>query len=182
MQMNDHEKLLLINKVELENKISNLVERQLNNDDEAGRLLDEISASIRYEVRITDRCNLELIEPLLTGKKHFSSLAEYKNARDTDYDYAVDAENDGVEWEGDYTEQGAFRWHNSPCVRVVCFGLAEDASEEAKMFWLSIRNQDKEMKELNCKRQELDNLKKKLLMLEVEIANTEATSQSQNLV
>jgi hypothetical protein len=163
--MNDHEKLLLTNKAELENKISNLVERQLNNDDEAGKLLHEISASIKCELRVADNRDYANEYYLLSGEgKPFSGGKERKLFADI--------------WESKNSEEFDFQWFESLIVTVKCLGLAEDASEEAKMLWSVKCNQNKEAKELNCKRQELESPNNKLLMLEVESANPEATAQS----
>ena len=171
--MNAYEHLLLTDKKELEDKIASLVKQQLNEEEGATKELEEIARTIKYYVSIEDACSYEVDYPHMRGSKSFSCVEDYQER--CTYDLAYQAEDDGVRWNDDPSFEGCFSWDQRPSVSVEVEELTEDASAEASMLWKAQEEQKREQKQLDWKRQHLEQAHRQLLQLQEEIAAAEAS-------
>lgn len=172
--LNEYELLLLTDKAALENRITYLVDKQLNNDEEAKRELNLIKKVIDYSVEIAETCTFEVDCPSLYGDKYFTSVEKYMGK--DDYYTAEAAVGDGVSWDGDTNFYGSFSWSRCPEVSVEVEGLIEGASEEAKTLWEAQSKEQGHQQELDRKRQRLERTQKELLELQAELAAAETNA------
>jgi len=171
---NIYEQLLLNDKAALETKITNLVEKKLNNNNKVDLELDLIAEVIDYSYTITDTCDFQVDISRLCGEKTFRSVEDYQD-RDNYYD-PVFAESDGVRWDGDCAFPGSFSWDGCPEVSVEVEGLTEDASEEAKTLWEQQSKAERRQEQLDWKRERLEQAQKELLKLQADLAAAEANA------
>jgi hypothetical protein len=172
---NEYVQLLLTDKAGLESKITNLVEEQLKDCDEAADELNLIAKVIDYALSIRSRCSFEVRDPLIRGYKRFCSIEDYKQ-RDDDYAYLEAAESEGVVWWDDTEFSGAFSWYGCPEVSVEVEGLTKDASEEAQTLWDALRREQQHQEQLDWKRQRLEHAQRELLKLQEELAAAETNA------
>jgi hypothetical protein len=170
---NIYEQLLLTDKAALESKIANLVAQKLKDCEEAEEELILISKVIDFSMDIEASCSFEVDCPVLSATKNFCSVEDYKD-RDH-YETAEDAECDGISWDAD-TNDGSFSWDGCPSVSVEVEGLTEDASEEAKTLWDTLRREQQHQKQLDWKRKRLEETQKELLKLQADLAAAAETN------
>jgi len=171
---NTYEQMLLNDKAALETKISNLLEQKLNNNNEVDLELDLIAEVIDYSYTITETCSFDVDYPYIKGEQTFRSVEDYHTRED--YYTAAEAQNYGVDWDGDTEFPGSFSWDGCPEVSVEVDGLTEDASEEAKTLWEQQSKAEQQREQLDWKRKRLERAQKELLELQADLAAAEANA------